>query len=75
MHTCHALHEKYGDIVRIAPDTLSTIEPEAWRGEQDSKYHHPEIHTDSLYQRSMAMAANSLWLNALSSTGQVVTWV
>ncbi|KAF1847911.1 benzoate 4-monooxygenase cytochrome P450 [Cucurbitaria berberidis CBS 394.84] len=27
----HKLHEKYGDIVRINPNTLSIIKPEAWR--------------------------------------------
>lgn len=28
----HALHEKYGEVVRISPDTISFINPEAWRG-------------------------------------------
>ncbi|CAO2647238.1 Nn.00g081600.m01.CDS01 [Neocucurbitaria sp. VM-36] len=27
----HELHEKYGDIVRVNPHTLSIIKPEAWR--------------------------------------------
>ncbi|RAR04126.1 cytochrome P450 monooxygenase-like protein [Stemphylium lycopersici] len=27
----HALHEKYGEVVRISPDTISFINPEAWR--------------------------------------------
>ena len=27
-----ALHEQYGDTVRIAPDTLSYVTPEAWPG-------------------------------------------
>lgn len=26
-----SLHEKYGDVVRISPDRLSYINPEAWR--------------------------------------------
>lgn len=28
----HKLHEQYGDIVRVNPNTLSIIKPEAWRG-------------------------------------------
>ncbi|KAJ8117186.1 hypothetical protein OPT61_g1560 [Boeremia exigua] len=27
----HALHEQYGEVVRIAPDELSFISPDAWR--------------------------------------------
>ncbi|PSN64858.1 benzoate 4-monooxygenase cytochrome P450 [Corynespora cassiicola Philippines] len=27
----HALHEEYGDIVRISPTMISVIQPEAWR--------------------------------------------
>ena len=28
---CHALHEKYGPVVRIAPNKLSYINPQAWK--------------------------------------------
>jgi hypothetical protein len=31
-HRIAALHEQYGDVVRIAPDTLSYITSEAWLG-------------------------------------------
>ena len=31
-HRVAALHERYGDVVRIAPDTLSYISAEAWPG-------------------------------------------
>jgi hypothetical protein len=31
-HRVAALHERYGDVVRIAPDTLSYITAEAWPG-------------------------------------------
>ncbi|KAH6840666.1 hypothetical protein B0I37DRAFT_438019 [Chaetomium sp. MPI-CAGE-AT-0009] len=27
----HALHEKYGDVVRVAPNRLSFTHPDAWR--------------------------------------------
>ncbi|RAH84605.1 cytochrome P450 ClCP1 [Aspergillus japonicus CBS 114.51] len=30
-HRIRALHEKYGDVVRVAPDELSFIDPTAWR--------------------------------------------
>jgi hypothetical protein len=26
------LHERYGDVVRVSPDTISIIRSEAWRG-------------------------------------------
>jgi len=28
----HGLHENYGDVVRIAPDFVSVIKAEGWRG-------------------------------------------
>lgn len=34
----HHLHEKYGEVVRINPNTLSIIKPDAWRGRQFMKY-------------------------------------
>jgi hypothetical protein len=29
---CLKLHEQYGDVVRINPNTVSFVKPEAWRG-------------------------------------------
>ncbi|KAI5795730.1 cytochrome P450 [Geopyxis carbonaria] len=29
-HTVQGMHEKYGDVVRVAPDELSFIAPDAW---------------------------------------------
>ncbi|CAN9206589.1 unnamed protein product [Alternaria alternata] len=30
-HSCLKLHEQYGDVVRINPNTISFVKPEAWR--------------------------------------------
>jgi hypothetical protein len=32
LYSYHKLHEQYGEIVRVNPNTLSIIKPEAWRG-------------------------------------------
>ncbi|KAF2626333.1 cytochrome P450 monooxygenase-like protein [Macroventuria anomochaeta] len=34
----HELHEKYGEVVRIAPHILSTISPDAWRVAPDKDH-------------------------------------
>lgn len=32
VYNWHALHEEYGDIIRVNPNWVSIIKPEAWRG-------------------------------------------
>lgn len=32
MHNWHTLHEQYGEIVRMNPNWVSIISPDAWRG-------------------------------------------
>ncbi|KAH7396245.1 cytochrome P450 monooxygenase-like protein [Pyrenochaeta sp. MPI-SDFR-AT-0127] len=40
----HKIHEQYGDIVRINPNTLSIIKPDAWRGISSNDRSHPEFY-------------------------------
>lgn len=42
----NALHERYGEVVRIAPDELSFINPDAAKVIYQSK---PELHKDSMH--------------------------
>jgi cytochrome P450 len=41
----HAMHERYGPVVRVAPDELSFIDPEAWK----DIYSNRTIHKDATW--------------------------
>lgn len=45
-HDIKSLHEQYGDIVRLAPDELSFIDPAAWRDIYPKNYVRPYEYKD-----------------------------
>ncbi|KAF2756525.1 cytochrome P450 [Pseudovirgaria hyperparasitica] len=54
------LHEKYGDVVRIAPDELSYASAQAWKDIYGFRKGLPEIPKDALFYGSMSSANLSL---------------
>ncbi|KAF1968697.1 cytochrome P450 monooxygenase-like protein [Bimuria novae-zelandiae CBS 107.79] len=38
VHNWHALHEKYGEVVRVSPTWVSIINPDAWRASNDADH-------------------------------------
>lgn len=45
-HRIKELHEQYGDIVRVAPDELSFIDPTAWRDIYPKNFIRPKEYKD-----------------------------
>ena len=45
----HQLHLKYGPILRLMPNELSFIDPEAWRDIYGHRQGHPQFHKDRTY--------------------------
>ncbi|KAF2023284.1 cytochrome P450 monooxygenase-like protein, partial [Setomelanomma holmii] len=54
----HELHERFGDIVRIAPNTLSIIKPEAWKDVYGQGHKAPMPKCPEFYWRGASVAAD-----------------
>ncbi|KAH7071327.1 cytochrome P450 monooxygenase-like protein [Paraphoma chrysanthemicola] len=63
VHNHHALHEKYGDIVRISPDALSVISPEAWKDVYGYANKAPMMKCPEFYYREEHDAADIIAAN------------
>ncbi|KAF4548523.1 Averantin hydroxylase-like protein [Elsinoe fawcettii] len=56
-----ALHDKYGDIVRIAPDELSFVDPRAWK--DIMSHRHGDIEKPSMSHQKLFEAPNIIDAN------------
>ena len=55
------LHEKYGGVVRIAPDELSFITAEAWRDIYGNRVGKPEMAKDVLFYATTSSGSVGLF--------------
>jgi cytochrome P450 len=57
---CQQLHVTYGDVVRIAPDELSFINPNAWKDIYGHRQGHPQMSKDSEFYLRSEIGVDSL---------------
>jgi cytochrome P450 len=57
----HELHQKYGDVVRIAPNELSYIHPEGWNEIYGHRHGKPEIIKDPAFYSTVASGPEGLF--------------
>jgi Cytochrome P450 len=56
----HKLHEKYGDIIRIAPNELSYIDPKAWNDIYGHRVGKGELMKDPTFYSSISSGPGSI---------------
>lgn len=61
-HALKDAHEKYGNVVRISPSTLSYIDSSAWNDIYASRKGHPALPKDSLFYNEMLLDKKTLTL-------------
>ena len=64
-HKCHSLHERFGPVVRIAPDELSFADSSAWKtiyGQQKGRYTPFRKNYDTFNETRNQIGAHSVFL-------------
>lgn len=56
----HELHEQYGDVVRVAPDELSFINPDGWNQIYGHRPGKPEFQKDPVFYNSISSGPGSI---------------
>lgn len=60
IYVLHDLHQRYGDVVRIAPDELSYINPDAWNEVYGHRVGKPEMVKDPVFYSSISSGPGSI---------------
>lgn len=60
VHTLHQLHEKYGDVVRTAPDELSYTDPSAWNDIYGHRLGKAELMKDPIFYQNISSGPGSI---------------
>lgn len=60
LYALHELHEKYGDVVRVAPNELSYTDPEAWNDIYGHRVGKPEVMKDPQFYSSFSSGSGSI---------------
>jgi cytochrome P450 len=60
VHTLHALHEKYGDAVRTAPNELSFTSPSAWNDIYGHRLGKAELMKDPTFYQNISSGSGSI---------------
>lgn len=60
IYALQELHQKYGDVVRIAPNELSYTNPEAWNDIYGHRIGKPELTKDPLFYSSVNSGPHSI---------------
>lgn len=60
IHVLHEAHQKYGDVVRIAPNELSYTDPKAWNDIYGHRVGKRELMKDPTFYSSISSGPNSI---------------